>query len=160
MPIKFLPLYFCEASVLQRSQAQNYYFYNSIFRVEGGQSVTLVGSKLITSGGEHKHLILLNDVNSLDLETMIWNVAETTQVDLYNILATLWYIYGHCHCAMDYVCVVMCLSAYLNCFLWEPNKKAHLVRWLYGSNCRILMWVRYFYALCLVLNVEFLSVDW
>ncbi|MFS7945172.1 hypothetical protein Hanom_Chr06g00521051 [Helianthus anomalus] len=139
MPIKFLPLYFCEASVLQRSQAQNYYCYNSIFKVEGGQSVTLVGSKLITSGGEHKHLILLNDVNSLDLETMIWNVVETTQVDLYNILATLWYIYGHCHCAMDY---------------------AHLVRWLYGSNCRILMWVRYFYALCLVLNVEFLSVDW
>ncbi|KAF5780805.1 hypothetical protein HanXRQr2_Chr11g0476151 [Helianthus annuus] len=85
---EFLPLYFCEASILQRSQAQNYYCYNSIFRVEGGQSVTLVGSKLITSGGEHKHLILLNDVNSLDLETMIWNVAETTQVDLYNTLAT------------------------------------------------------------------------
>ncbi|KAF5794136.1 putative kelch-type beta propeller [Helianthus annuus] len=84
----FLPLYFCEASILQRSQAQNYYCYNSIFRVEGGQSVTLVGSKLITSGGEDKHLILLNDVNSFDLETMIWNVAETTQVDLYNILAT------------------------------------------------------------------------
>ncbi|KAD2804773.1 hypothetical protein R6Q59_029813 [Mikania micrantha] len=43
----------------------------------GGQSVTLVGSKLIMFGGEDKHRQLLNDVNVLDLETMIWNVAET-----------------------------------------------------------------------------------
>ncbi|KAK1416600.1 hypothetical protein QVD17_32391 [Tagetes erecta] len=45
----------------------------------GGQSVTLVGSKLIMFGGEDKHRRLLNDVNVLDLETMIWNVAETTK---------------------------------------------------------------------------------
>ncbi|KAI3817604.1 hypothetical protein L1987_11400 [Smallanthus sonchifolius] len=45
----------------------------------GGQSVTLVGIKLIMFGGEDKHRRLLNDVNILDLETMIWNVAETTK---------------------------------------------------------------------------------
>ncbi|KAK9064056.1 hypothetical protein SSX86_017928 [Deinandra increscens subsp. villosa] len=43
----------------------------------GGQSVTLVGSKVIMFGGEDKHRRLLNDVNVLDLETMIWSVAET-----------------------------------------------------------------------------------
>lgn len=43
----------------------------------GGQSVTLVGSKLIMFGGEDKQRRLLNDVNVLDLETMIWHVAET-----------------------------------------------------------------------------------
>nr|XP_043630746.1 acyl-CoA-binding domain-containing protein 6-like [Erigeron canadensis] len=45
----------------------------------GGQSVTLVGSKIIMFGGEDKHRRLLNDVNVLDLETMTWNVAETKQ---------------------------------------------------------------------------------
>ncbi|KVI05001.1 Galactose oxidase/kelch, beta-propeller [Cynara cardunculus var. scolymus] len=45
----------------------------------GGQSVSLVGSKLIMFGGEDRQRRLLNDVNVLDLETMIWNVAETTQ---------------------------------------------------------------------------------
>lgn len=45
----------------------------------GGQSVSLVGSKLIMFGGEDKHRRLLNDVNVLDLETMIWNVVETTK---------------------------------------------------------------------------------
>ncbi|XP_076952284.1 acyl-CoA-binding domain-containing protein 5-like [Bidens hawaiensis] len=44
-----------------------------------GQSVTLVGSKLIMFGGEDRHRQLLNDVNILDLETMIWNVVETTK---------------------------------------------------------------------------------
>ncbi|KAF5783402.1 putative isomerase, 3-hydroxyacyl-CoA dehydrogenase, Enoyl-CoA hydratase [Helianthus annuus] len=44
----------------------------------GGQSVTLVGSKLIMFGGEAKHRLLLNDFNVLDLEIMLWNVAETT----------------------------------------------------------------------------------
>lgn len=45
----------------------------------GGQSVSLNGSKLIMFGGEDKNRRLLNDVNVLDLETMIWNVAETTR---------------------------------------------------------------------------------
>ncbi|KAL4575254.1 hypothetical protein LXL04_022096 [Taraxacum kok-saghyz] len=45
----------------------------------GGQSVTLIGSKLIMFGGEDKNRRLLNDVHVLDLETMIWNVAETTR---------------------------------------------------------------------------------
>ncbi|KAJ0435064.1 hypothetical protein HanIR_Chr17g0889081 [Helianthus annuus] len=44
----------------------------------GGQSVTLVGSKPIMFGGEAKHRLLLNDFNVLDLEIMLWNVAETT----------------------------------------------------------------------------------
>ncbi|MFS8012389.1 putative galactose oxidase/kelch, beta-propeller, kelch-type beta propeller [Helianthus anomalus] len=45
----------------------------------GGQSVTLVGSKLIMFGGEDKHRHLMNDVHVLDLEKMTWNVAETIQ---------------------------------------------------------------------------------
>ncbi|KAJ9553723.1 hypothetical protein OSB04_017768 [Centaurea solstitialis] len=44
----------------------------------GGQSVSLVGSKLIMFGGEDRQRRLLNDVYVLDLETMVWNVAETT----------------------------------------------------------------------------------
>ncbi|KAA8534467.1 hypothetical protein F0562_031984 [Nyssa sinensis] len=45
----------------------------------GGQSVTLVGSRLIMFGGEDKHRRLLNDVHVLNLETMAWDVLETMQ---------------------------------------------------------------------------------
>ncbi|CAL5404317.1 unnamed protein product [Camellia sinensis] len=45
----------------------------------GGQSVTLVGSRLIMFGGEDRLRRLLNDVHVLDLETMVWDVLETTQ---------------------------------------------------------------------------------
>ncbi|GMP68542.1 hypothetical protein CsSME_00028131 [Camellia sinensis var. sinensis] len=45
----------------------------------GGQSVTLVGSRLIMFGGEDRQRRLLNDVHVLDLETMVWDVLETTQ---------------------------------------------------------------------------------
>ncbi|CAK9159805.1 unnamed protein product [Ilex paraguariensis] len=45
----------------------------------GGQSVTLFGSKVIMFGGEDRGRRLLNDVHVLDLETMTWNVVETTQ---------------------------------------------------------------------------------
>ncbi|KAL5569474.1 hypothetical protein UlMin_026049 [Ulmus minor] len=45
----------------------------------GGQSTTLVGSRLIVFGGEDRSRRLLNDVNVLDLETMTWDVLETTQ---------------------------------------------------------------------------------
>ncbi|KAI3809226.1 hypothetical protein L1987_25196 [Smallanthus sonchifolius] len=45
----------------------------------GGQSVSLVGSKLIMFGGEDKNRQLMNDVHVLDLETMTWNIAETIQ---------------------------------------------------------------------------------
>ncbi|MCL7039514.1 hypothetical protein MKW94_001753 [Papaver nudicaule] len=45
----------------------------------GGQSVTLVGSKLIMFGGEDSNRRLLNDIHILDLETMTWDVAETSQ---------------------------------------------------------------------------------
>ncbi|KAF9598967.1 hypothetical protein IFM89_033312 [Coptis chinensis] len=42
-----------------------------------GQSVTLVGSRLIMFGGEHTSRKLLNDIHILDLETMTWDVLET-----------------------------------------------------------------------------------
>ncbi|KAM7467862.1 hypothetical protein LguiB_015424 [Lonicera macranthoides] len=45
----------------------------------GGQSVSLVGSRLIMFGGEDMHRRLLNDVHILNLETMTWDVAEITQ---------------------------------------------------------------------------------
>ncbi|XP_059669143.1 acyl-CoA-binding domain-containing protein 5-like [Cornus florida] len=45
----------------------------------GGQSVTLVGSKIIMFGGEDSQRRLLNDVHVLDLETMIWCALETVQ---------------------------------------------------------------------------------
>ncbi|XP_004250024.2 acyl-CoA-binding domain-containing protein 4 [Solanum lycopersicum] len=45
----------------------------------GGQSVTLVGSKLIMFGGEDQHRRLLNDISVLDLETMTWSTVETMQ---------------------------------------------------------------------------------
>ncbi|GFZ14676.1 Galactose oxidase/kelch repeat superfamily protein [Actinidia rufa] len=43
----------------------------------GGQSVTMVGSRVIMFvmfGGEDKHRLLLNDVHVLDLETLTWDV--------------------------------------------------------------------------------------
>ena len=50
----------------------------SILQVaRGGQSVTMVGSRLIMFGGEDKHRLLLNDVHVLDLETLTWDVLET-----------------------------------------------------------------------------------
>ncbi|KAM1157410.1 hypothetical protein TB2_027592 [Malus domestica] len=48
----------------------------------GGQSTTLVGSRLIMFGGEDRSRRLLNDVNVLDLETMTWDVMEATQTPL------------------------------------------------------------------------------
>lgn len=44
-----------------------------------GHSVSLVGSKLILFGGEDNNRLLLNDVHILDLDTMTWHAAETTQ---------------------------------------------------------------------------------
>ncbi|MQL86979.1 hypothetical protein Taro_019514 [Colocasia esculenta] len=45
----------------------------------GGQSVTLVGSKLIMFGGEDRSRHLLNDLHILDLETMTWDEVEASQ---------------------------------------------------------------------------------
>ncbi|PKA59430.1 Acyl-CoA-binding domain-containing protein 4 [Apostasia shenzhenica] len=42
-----------------------------------GQSVTLMGSKLIMFGGEDGRRKLLNDLHVLDLSTMSWDVVET-----------------------------------------------------------------------------------
>jgi hypothetical protein len=44
-----------------------------------GQSVSLVGSKVVMFGGEDRHRHLLNDVHVLNLETMTWDLLETTQ---------------------------------------------------------------------------------
>lgn len=54
-------------------------WYAHVIQVaRGGQSTTLIGSKLIMFGGEDRSRRLLNDVNVLDLETMTWAVVETT----------------------------------------------------------------------------------
>ncbi|KAL1201460.1 Acyl-CoA-binding domain-containing protein 6 [Cardamine amara subsp. amara] len=45
----------------------------------GGHSITLVGSRVLVFGGEDKNRRLLNDLHVLDLETMTWDVVETTQ---------------------------------------------------------------------------------
>ncbi|CAN8257176.1 unnamed protein product [Cochlearia groenlandica] len=45
----------------------------------GGHSITLVGSRVFVFGGEDKNRRLLNDLYVLDLETMTWDVVETTQ---------------------------------------------------------------------------------
>ncbi|CAA6673320.1 unnamed protein product [Spirodela intermedia] len=42
----------------------------------GGQSVTLVGSKLVMFGGEVRRNHVLNDLHVLDLETMTWDVVQ------------------------------------------------------------------------------------
>ncbi|XP_071934831.1 acyl-CoA-binding domain-containing protein 6 isoform X2 [Coffea arabica] len=53
--------------------------YGKVPVARGGQSVTLVGSKLVMFGGEDRNRRLLNDVRILDLETMTWSSVETTQ---------------------------------------------------------------------------------
>ncbi|XP_071930249.1 acyl-CoA-binding domain-containing protein 6-like isoform X3 [Coffea arabica] len=53
--------------------------YGKVPVARGGQSVTLVGSKLVMFGGEDRNRRLLNDVQILDLETMTWSSVETTQ---------------------------------------------------------------------------------
>ncbi|VVB13200.1 unnamed protein product [Arabis nemorensis] len=45
----------------------------------GGHSITLVGSRVFVFGGEDKNRRLLNDLYMLDLETMTWDLLETTQ---------------------------------------------------------------------------------
>lgn len=47
--------------------------------VRTGQSITLVGSRIIMFGGEDRKRRLLNDVHVLDLDTMTWSVAVTAQ---------------------------------------------------------------------------------
>nr|GEW18413.1 acyl-CoA-binding domain-containing protein 4 [Tanacetum cinerariifolium] len=69
--VRFIDLESCMSGVMEAT--------GKIPVARGGQSVTLVGSKLIMFGGEDKQRRLLNDVNVLDLETMIWHAAETKQ---------------------------------------------------------------------------------
>ncbi|XP_038988699.1 acyl-CoA-binding domain-containing protein 6 isoform X2 [Phoenix dactylifera] len=42
----------------------------------GGQSATLVGTRLVMFGGENAKRSLLNDLHILDLETMTWNEVD------------------------------------------------------------------------------------
>ncbi|KAK1289967.1 Acyl-CoA-binding domain-containing protein 4 [Acorus calamus] len=53
--------------------------YGKVPIARGGQSVTLVGSRLVMFGGEDTRKRLLNDLHILDLETMLWDSLETTQ---------------------------------------------------------------------------------
>ncbi|CAA2986442.1 acyl- -binding domain-containing 4 [Olea europaea subsp. europaea] len=53
--------------------------YGNFPVARSGQSVTLVGSKLIMFGGEDRNRRLLNDVHVLDLATMSWSAVETSQ---------------------------------------------------------------------------------
>ncbi|PWA48962.1 galactose oxidase/kelch repeat superfamily protein [Artemisia annua] len=69
--VRFIDLESCVSGLMEAT--------GEIPVARGGQSVTLVGSKLIMFGGEDKQRRLLNDVNVLDLETMIWHAAETKQ---------------------------------------------------------------------------------
>ncbi|VAI63454.1 unnamed protein product [Triticum turgidum subsp. durum] len=51
--------------------------YGKVPMARGGQSVTLVGSRLIMFGGEDNKRRLLSDLHVLDLETMIWEEVKT-----------------------------------------------------------------------------------
>lgn len=42
----------------------------------GGQSVTLVGKKLVIFGGQDVNKSLLNDLHLLDLDTMTWDEID------------------------------------------------------------------------------------
>uniref|UniRef100_A0A0D9VMU9 Acyl-CoA-binding domain-containing protein n=1 Tax=Leersia perrieri TaxID=77586 RepID=A0A0D9VMU9_9ORYZ len=51
--------------------------YGKVPISRGGQSVSLVGSRLIMFGGEDSKRRLLNDLHILDLETMMWEEVKT-----------------------------------------------------------------------------------
>uniref|UniRef100_A0A0E0GF22 Acyl-CoA-binding domain-containing protein n=1 Tax=Oryza nivara TaxID=4536 RepID=A0A0E0GF22_ORYNI len=51
--------------------------YGKVPISRGGQSVSLVGSRLIMFGGEDNKRRLLNDLHILDLETMMWEEVKT-----------------------------------------------------------------------------------
>ncbi|CAI0442536.1 unnamed protein product [Linum tenue] len=45
----------------------------------GGYSATIVGSRLVIFGGEDRSRKLLNDIHTLNLETMMWELVESMQ---------------------------------------------------------------------------------
>ena len=49
----------------------------------GGYSATLVGSRLVIFGGEDRNRKLLNDVHTLDLETLTWELVQTMYAVVY-----------------------------------------------------------------------------
>uniref|UniRef100_A0A0A9CZM9 Acyl-CoA-binding domain-containing protein n=1 Tax=Arundo donax TaxID=35708 RepID=A0A0A9CZM9_ARUDO len=51
--------------------------YGKVPIARGGQSVSLLGSRLIMFGGEDNKRRLLNDLHILDLETMMWEEVKT-----------------------------------------------------------------------------------
>lgn len=57
---------------------RNYVYYSlSCFQISrGGQSVTLVGKKLVIFGGQDVNKSLLNYLHLLDLDTMTWDEID------------------------------------------------------------------------------------
>ncbi|KAL6912323.1 hypothetical protein ACP4OV_001128 [Aristida adscensionis] len=53
--------------------------YGKVPIARGGQSVSLLGSRLIMFGGEDNKRRLLNDLHILDLETMMWEEVKTVK---------------------------------------------------------------------------------
>uniref|UniRef100_A0A0Q3RRH3 Uncharacterized protein n=1 Tax=Setaria italica TaxID=4555 RepID=A0A0Q3RRH3_SETIT len=51
--------------------------YGKVPTARGGQSVSLLGSRLLMFGGEDNKRRLLNDFHILDLETMMWEEVKT-----------------------------------------------------------------------------------
>ncbi|KAG2655086.1 hypothetical protein PVAP13_1NG552300 [Panicum virgatum] len=51
--------------------------YGKVPTARGGQSVSLLGSRLLMFGGEDNKRRLLNDIHILDLETMMWEEVKT-----------------------------------------------------------------------------------
>ncbi|KAF8779500.1 hypothetical protein HU200_002547 [Digitaria exilis] len=51
--------------------------YGEVPTARGGQSVSLLGSRLLMFGGEDNKRRLLNDIHILDLETMVWEEVKT-----------------------------------------------------------------------------------
>ncbi|XP_019441010.1 PREDICTED: acyl-CoA-binding domain-containing protein 4-like isoform X1 [Lupinus angustifolius] len=69
--VRYIDIETCQVGVIKTS--------GSVPVARTGQSATLVGSRVILFGGEDMSRKLLNDVHALDLESMTWDLIETTQ---------------------------------------------------------------------------------
>ncbi|KAK7343942.1 hypothetical protein VNO77_13080 [Canavalia gladiata] len=71
LTVRYIDIETCQFGVIKTS--------GSVPVARVGQSATLVGSRVILFGGEDMSRKLLNDVHVLDLESMTWEMIETTQ---------------------------------------------------------------------------------
>ncbi|QCE07801.1 host cell factor [Vigna unguiculata] len=71
LTVRYIDIETCEFGVINTS--------GNVPVARVGQSATLVGSRVILFGGEDMSRKLLNDVHVLDLESMNWEMIETTQ---------------------------------------------------------------------------------